>query len=119
MHQALKDVNVPPRVVVAHAPGTRKGDQSEWAAIQAVWLARGWHALPYVFSTKHLTGHTYGASFALSLACALRMFATGQVPVLEYPTYLPAVPATAKPRAVLINAAGFGGQAVSALVTPD
>jgi 3-oxoacyl-(acyl-carrier-protein) synthase len=118
MHQALKQVPEPPQVVVAHAPGTRKGDQAEWTAIQAVWQAHGWSEPPYVFSTKHLTGHTYGASFPLSLACVLRMFAIGSVPVVRYSTYLPAVPVPGTINSILINAAGFGGQAVSAFMTP-
>lgn len=52
-------------VVVAHAPGSIKGDQAEVAAIVRVFGES-----VVVTSSKHLTGHTYGASGMVSLAVA-------------------------------------------------
>jgi 3-oxoacyl-(acyl-carrier-protein) synthase len=58
----LKDLTeTPPQAVILHAPGTRKGDMTELAAVEAVW-----GRLP-VLTIKPLIGHSIGASGLLSL----------------------------------------------------
>ena len=56
-------------VVLCHAPGTIKGDQSEVNAINAIWP----NEVPLITSNKWKIGHTFGASGALSLELALLM----------------------------------------------
>lgn len=95
-------------VVVAHAPGTIKGDQAELLAIQKVF---GKEAVS-VTANKWKMGHTFGASGMHSLELAISM--------IDKQSYIP-VPylANREPRQikrVMVNAVGFGGNAVSVLV---
>lgn len=96
-------------VVVMHAPGTKKGDLSEVNAIKAIFGVK----LPAMTTNKWKIGHTYGASGVLSLELAVMM--------LQHQEFIP-VPfiSEAKPPSkinnILINAVGFGGNAVSVLV---
>lgn len=102
--------------VICHAPGTIKGDRAEWHALRAVFG----ELLPPLFSTKWLTGHTYGASGLLSVELAqfLRGGLTPAVP--RYAGYgLSDTEITSTPKTVLINAAGFGGNALSLIITSD
>ncbi|WP_116124282.1 beta-ketoacyl synthase N-terminal-like domain-containing protein [Lewinella sp. IMCC34183] len=108
MRQARTMAGSDPDVVIAHAPGTARGDAAERTAIRAVFG----HSLPLVTSLKWATGHTFGASGPLALADALEMLRTGKV---YLPPYLDA-PATRTPRRVMVNATGFGGNAVSVMV---
>lgn len=57
--------------VIMHAPGTSKGDEAELRAIEMVL-----GSVP-LCSTKHLTGHTYGASGMISLAAAQVLLSEG------------------------------------------
>ena len=96
--------------IVMHAPGTIKGDLSEMNAIKAVF---GEH-LPALTTNKWKIGHTFGASGSLSLELAILM--------LQHQEFIP-VPFSSekKPpaqiRNILVNAVGFGGNAVSILVS--
>jgi len=54
----------PPQAVILHAPGTRKGDTTELAAIEAIW-----GRLP-ALTIKPIIGHSVGASGLLSLLWA-------------------------------------------------
>lgn len=96
-------------VIVMHAPGTLKGDKSEYSAIKKVF---GEH-LPMLTSNKWKLGHTFGASGMLSVELAILM--------LKY-QYFVGVPQTefmSKPlkiNKILVNAVGFGGNAVSVLL---
>jgi 3-oxoacyl-[acyl-carrier-protein] synthase II len=96
--------------VVAHAPGSIKGDEAELSAITRT-LPTGVR----VVSTKHLTGHTYGASGMVSLALAQALI--GGATWAGFP-YESAVPRDtgAPSQVVLINTAGFGGNSVSVIV---
>jgi len=98
--------------VVLHSPGTPAGDASERAALRAVFGEK----LPPLLSNKWLLGHTLGASAALSLDFALHVLATQQWPAAPFATDLAAAP-TQPIRRILINAAGFGGNAASAIVS--
>lgn len=95
--------------IVMHAPGTIKGDLSEFRAIEKVFGEN----LPLLTSNKWKIGHTFGASGALSIELALLM--------LQHQKFIgiPFVPSKkpVKPlQKILINAVGFGGNAVSILI---
>jgi 3-oxoacyl-[acyl-carrier-protein] synthase II len=98
--------------VIAHAPGSVRGDEAELAAIGRVFGGN----VP-VLSTKHVTGHTYGASGMVSLQLAAYLLGGGQWPGFPYPVRVPAVQSGAGvPRRILINTAGFGGNVISVVV---
>jgi 3-oxoacyl-(acyl-carrier-protein) synthase len=98
--------------VVVHAPGSIKGDQAELSAVTRV--------LPedvMVVSTKHLTGHTYGASGMVSLALAQALLQGSPWRGFPYQVALEGR-RQGRGRVVLINTAGFGGNSVSIVVGP-
>lgn len=95
-------------VVVLHAPGTKKGDQAEVNAI-----LKTFETPPLLTTNKWKLGHTFGASGMLNIEMALLMLKTGEF--FENPFYKhnqPPQPITS----VLVNAVGFGGNAVSILL---
>ena len=97
-------------VIVMHAPGTIKGDLSEYNAIQKVFG----NNLPLLTTNKWKIGHTLGASGMLGIELALLMLQHQQfipVPFAEVPNE------KRKIRKILVNAVGFGGNAVSILVS--
>ena len=97
-------------VVVMHAPGTIKGDKSEYKAIQKVFGK----TLPMLTTNKWKVGHTFGASGMLNVELAVLMLQHQQfigVPFVAEQNPRKAI------RNVLINAVGFGGNAVSILVS--
>ena len=111
MLMALKNTDVSEvDVIVMHAPGTIKGDSSEYKAIQKIFG----NDLPRLTTNKWKIGHTLGASGMLSIDFAMMM--------LEHQEFI-GVPFTSIPnskksiRKVLINAVGFGGNAVSVLLS--
>ncbi|MFN4761852.1 beta-ketoacyl synthase N-terminal-like domain-containing protein [Gillisia sp. Q332] len=95
--------------VVMHAPGTQKGDKAEVNAIREVFGEQH----PALTSNKWKIGHTFGASGILSLELAILM--------LQHQEFIP-VPFSVFQKApkqlknILVNAVGFGGNAVSVLV---
>jgi len=111
MEMALKNIDVSEvDVIVMHAPGTIKGDASEYNAIKKIFGDE----LPAVTSNKWKTGHTFGASGALSLELATLMLQHQHfigIPFLENQQQ------PKKIKKVLVNAVGFGGNAVSILLT--
>ncbi|MFC4816526.1 MULTISPECIES: beta-ketoacyl synthase N-terminal-like domain-containing protein [unclassified Flavobacterium] len=110
MKMALGEMNLCEiDVVVMHAPGTVKGDLSEYKALQKVFG----NDLPMLTTNKWKIGHTFGASGMLSVELAMMM--------LQHDTFIKVPFATEqnlkKPiRKVLINAVGFGGNAVSIVI---
>lgn len=96
--------------VVAHAPGTRRGDRAEVEAIRELF-----GDVP-VISTKYITGHSYGASAMVSLGLADALLSG--VPWRGYPFNEDSGEVTTFPagESILINSAGFGGNAISILV---
>ena len=111
MKMALQNTN-PNDVdaIVMHAPGTLKGDASEYKAILKVFGENH----PMLTTNKWKIGHTFGASGMLNMELAILMMQHNhfiEVPFAE----------KQKPRKqinkVLINAVGFGGNAVSILLT--
>lgn len=98
--------------VIAHGPGSVRGDEAELCAIARVFG----RDMP-VLSTKHVTGHTYGASGMVSLQLAAYLLGGGQWPGFPYPVRVPTLQAGAGvPRRILINTAGFGGNVISVVV---
>lgn len=98
--------------VVVHAPGSLKGDEAELSAVSRVFSDQ-----VTVASTKHLTGHTYGASGMVSLAFAQALIQGARWSGFPYETPIRARREGAT-RVVLINTAGFGGNSVSVVVGP-
>ena len=110
MKMALKDASVEEvDVIVMHAPGTMKGDASEYKAIQRVFG----ESLPLLTTNKWKIGHTFGASGMLSIEMALLMMEHDYF--IDVP-FLPKQDAAKSIRTVMINAVGFGGNAVSILL---
>ena len=97
-------------VIVMHAPGTIKGDQSEYNAIKKYFGEQ----LPALTSNKWIIGHSLGASGGMSLEMAILMMKHQEF--IEVPfSELSARPNQIKK--VLVNAVGFGGNAVSVLLS--
>jgi 3-oxoacyl-[acyl-carrier-protein] synthase II len=95
--------------VVLHAPGSLRGDEAELAAV-----ARTFGEVP-LCTTKHLTGHTYGASGFVSLELARYLLEGGQWGGFPYKAKRTSVGCQGC-RAVLVNTAGFGGNSISVVV---
>lgn len=111
MKMALEDLN--PNdidVIVMHAPGTVKGDLSEYKAIETIFKNNP----PSVTSNKWKIGHTFGASGALSIELAVLMLQHQKFIGIPY---LKNQKTPEKIRHILVNAVGFGGNAVSILLT--
>ncbi|NVK51830.1 MAG: beta-ketoacyl synthase [Flavobacteriaceae bacterium] len=96
--------------IVMHAPGTVKGDTSEYKAIKRVFCNKP----PFLTTNKWKLGHTFSTSGILSIELAIFMLQHQQAIAVPYvekqkePSQL---------RKILINAVGFGGNAVSVLLT--
>lgn len=95
--------------VILHSPGTIQGDNSEMKAIKSVFGKN----LPFLTSNKWKIGHTFGASGGLSMEMALLMIQHKQ---FIQPPYLETQNSTKIINKILINAVGFGGNAVSVLI---
>lgn len=107
MHMALG--NVDPNTIdaiVMHAPGTLKGDKAEYTAIKKVFPDK----LPALTTNKWKVGHTFGASGMLSLELAILMMQHQEFVKVPF-VYYDSTPTTIKK--VMVNAVGFGGNAVS------
>jgi len=97
-------------VIVMHAPGTIKGDVSERKAIETIFCNK----TPLLTTNKWKVGHTFGASGMLSLEMAILM--------LRHQKYIgtPFNPNEEAPKTIdkiMVNAVGFGGNAVSVLLS--
>ena len=97
-------------VVIMHAPGTVKGDLSEYNAVKQVFG----DSLPAMTSNKWKIGHTLGASGGFSLELAILM--------LQHQRFIgiPFITDKIEPsriNKVIVNAVGFGGNAVSILLS--
>ncbi len=96
--------------IVMHAPGTLKGDTSEYKAIAKIFGENH----PMLTTNKWKVGHTFGASGMLNVELAILMMQHNQfIPV---PFAQPQQPRKTIQN-VLINAVGFGGNAVSILIS--
>ncbi|MAZ27834.1 MAG: beta-ketoacyl synthase [Cytophagaceae bacterium] len=103
--------------IVMHAPGTMLGDASEAGAILKVFG----ESLPLLTTNKWKLGHTFGASGLLNLELAIAILQKQKI--LEIPYVSPQTQrlnkiGTGKEiKNILVNAVGFGGNAVSILVS--
>jgi 3-oxoacyl-(acyl-carrier-protein) synthase len=111
MQMALKNTNISEvDAIVMHAPGTIKGDLSEMQAIKKMFP----ETLPLLTSNKWKVGHTFGTSGMLSLELAILMLQHNHfigVPFAEKQIQKSEI------KKILINAVGFGGNAVSILIS--
>ena len=111
MKMALKDTKVSDvDVIVMHAPGTKAGDLTEYKAIQKIFGTQ----LPMLTTNKWKIGHTFGASGMLNVEMAIMMIKHQQFIGVPFASEQPKRKAINK---VLINAVGFGGNAVSVLLS--
>ena len=93
-----------------HAPGTLKGDTSEYKAILKVFGENH----PMLTTNKWKVGHTFGASGMLNMELAILMMQHSHfisVPYAEKQIIRKNI------KKVVINAVGFGGNAVSIVLT--
>lgn len=113
MKMALKDIDLSEvDAIVMHAPGTIKGDLSEYKAIQKIFGEK----LPMLTTNKWKIGHTFGASGMLNIELAVLMMQHQKfigIPYVEEKEERKAI------RKILVNAVGFGGNAVSILIFKD
>ena len=96
--------------IVMHAPGTKKGDLSEVKAIEKVFGKD----IPALTSNKWKLGHTFATSGVLSVELAVLMLNKQQF------ISVPFIEDQQKPKQlnkILVNAVGFGGNAVSVLLS--
>ncbi len=96
-------------IIITHTPGTVKGDKAEYNAISEVFCNK----LPKLTTNKWKVGHTLGTSGMLSIEMAILMLNHQQflnVPFLEQ------IPPQGLSK-ILINAVGFGGNAVSIVLS--
>jgi len=96
--------------IVMHAPGTIKGDVSEVKAIERIFG----NNTPFLTTNKWKLGHTFATSGILSVELAVSMLQNKQV------ISVPFAPKQKEPKQldkILINAVGFGGNAVSILLS--
>ena len=111
MEMALKsaDLNTVD-VVIMHAPGTIKGDLAELNALQKTFATTS----PFLTTNKWKIGHTFGASGAMSLEMAVLILQHQEV--IHNPFYSnKTIPKTINH--IMINAVGFGGNAVSIIIS--
>ena len=102
--------------IVMHAPGTIKGDLSEYKAIQKIFGEK----LPMLTTNKWKMGHTFGSSGMLSIELAILMMQHNHfigVPFYENKEVFNAQNPSKEIKKVLVNAVGFGGNAVSVLLS--
>lgn len=111
MKMALEDAGLQTvDAIVMHAPGTLKGDSSEYEAINIVFGDKK----PALTSNKWKIGHTLGTSGVLSMELAILMLQHQQfisVPYNENHSKENQL------KTVLINSVGFGGNAVSIILS--
>lgn len=111
MTQAIQNCesDAPIDLVLLHAPGTKKGDQSEMNAVNEVLSNVN------TYSSKYKIGHTLGASGAFNMELAIHCLKHQKMPNIPYST---SIKNDERPiRKVMINAMGFGGNASSIILS--
>lgn len=93
-----------PDAIIAHAPGTIKGDQSEIKGIHTLFG----EDIP-ITSSKYLTGHCFGSSGPVSIWMAIQMMKNNH---WVSPDWAPQHKPETLNR-IIVNAVGFGANAVS------
>ena len=111
MQMALGDLNPDDvDVLIMHAPGTIKGDLSEYEAIKKIFCNK----IPSLTTNKWKVGHSFGASGMLSVEMAILMLQHQKFINVPF-SKLQKTPKSIK--TILVNAVGFGGNAVSILLS--
>jgi 3-oxoacyl-[acyl-carrier-protein] synthase II len=105
-HQT-KDIDI----IVTHTPGTIKGDKAEIEAIKQVFGK----SIPALTTNKWKLGHSLATSGLLSVELALMMIEKQKFIAVPYIKQLDSPPSSINN--VLVNAVGFGGNAVSILIS--
>ena len=100
----LEDIDA----IVMHAPGTIQGDRTEFEAIKTIF---GSH-LPLLTSNKWKVGHTFATSGLLSVELAVLMLQNQHF--IDSPFYKNTN--SKKLKKIVVNAVGFGGNAVTVLI---
>ena len=110
MTMALKNIDITDvDIIITHTPGTIKGDNSELNAIDKVFG----ESKPALTNNKWKIGHTFATSGMLSIQLAVLMIKEQKfIPVPFLNQQKPK-----KIENILINSVGFGGNAVSILIT--
>lgn len=98
-------------VVIMHAPGTVKGDKAEYNAIKVVFKEK----LPLLTSNKWLVGHTFGTSGMLSTEMGVLMLKNNKF--IENPFFNNERLLPKDLKTIMVNAVGFGGNAVSIIIS--
>ncbi|MFC4723076.1 beta-ketoacyl synthase N-terminal-like domain-containing protein [Geojedonia litorea] len=96
-------------VIVTHTPGTVKGDLAELKAIKKVFGNNH----PLLTNNKWKLGHTFGASGMLSVEMAILMLKHQEF--IQSPFLNQSSPKQLNH--IMVNAVGFGGNAVSILIS--
>ncbi len=96
-------------IIITHSPGTLKGDASELKAIAQVFGKN----IPYLINNKWKLGHTFGASGMLSIELGVFLLQHQEAVANPFSTQ----EAPKQIRTILVNAVGFGGNAVSLLLS--
>ena len=99
--------------IVTHTPGTVKGDLAELNAIKSIFKKEQ----PLITTNKWKLGHTLGSSGVLSLELAIMMLQNNRfigVPFVEG-----SLSKDCDLKTILVNAIGFGGNAVSILISKE
>jgi 3-oxoacyl-(acyl-carrier-protein) synthase len=96
--------------IILHAPGTVKGDIAEKNAIDIVFGKQP----PLLTSNKWMLGHTFGASGLFSIEMGVMMLQNNKF--IENPFYSNARHLPSEIKTVMVNAVGFGGNAVSVIL---
>jgi 3-oxoacyl-(acyl-carrier-protein) synthase len=110
MKMALKNTSLNEvDVIITHTPGTLKGDNAELTAIKNVFKKD----TPALTTNKWKIGHTLGASGGFSIEMAILMLLNK--PFISVPFLDEKSPK--KIKKILVNAIGFGGNAVSILIS--
>ncbi len=111
MREVIAEAGWSPDVIVAHAPGTKRGDLAEVNAVNALYATISEDYC--MTSFKWATGHTFGASGPLAVAAALEMLRAGKYCPLPWRDMSSTPWALGS---VLVNATGFGGNVGSLVV---
>lgn len=98
-------------VIVSHCPGTIKGDIAELNAIRLVFGEKH----PALCNNKWKIGHSFGASAGFSVEMGLLMLEKQELFTCKYLNEKVEKPS--KIKKVLVNALGFGGNALSLVLS--
>jgi 3-oxoacyl-(acyl-carrier-protein) synthase len=111
MQMAITDIDSKDiDIVITHTPGTIKGDQAEMLAIETVFGKN----LPAITTNKWKLGHTLATSGLLSVELATLMLRHQKL--IQVP-YLKQQKQPKQIKNILVNSVGFGGNAVSLLIS--